>query len=252
MIGLWCGEGVLEGSGDISCDSVWYEYGVKGGDNWWLFWGEKGYFLTAWDDKIFLDQSDPFLPEYGMFPPIFHVCYSGTWIMRYGKLLMGYFWFLICATHLHCSMIHWYHPTDSQVYPYRLLVVGWVEEVVFQESRVFAEWGAPGCHIGFVFSRCDISPLPLRMYRVEVCSRLLISLVHILVGGSVPEFLGGRVLYMCMSISYRSQQRFHHIRWVQSLCCCDSMDPTCSHRLYRRFYLPGCRIASYFILSLDL
>ena len=60
--------------------------------------------------------------------------------------------------------------------------------------------------------RWDITPVPLKMFRMEIWIRLLITLVKSLVGGSRPALLGSRVLEIGLSMIYSCLQRKLHNR----------------------------------------
>ena len=158
MVVWWCGEGCLDGWVDMYCGSICTDEGGKKRYNRRGFIGDKQDYLTSRDDDIFLYHYDPVFPKSWMFPPIVLVYWSGAWIMKCSRLLMGAYLFFICATHSTWRMILCYHIVSRRKRQCYIVVVEWVEEEELIVNQVFVVWGTLGCCIGVRFNRLDLTP----------------------------------------------------------------------------------------------
>ena len=93
-------------------------------------------------------------------------------------------------------MMIYLHLIARRVNTRHLVVVGWEVVEVLLVSLVIKVPGALGCRIGVVFNSLDLPLVTHRMCRVES-----------LVGGSVSEFLGVRVMYQGRSMRCMCSQR---------------------------------------------
>ena len=104
-------------------------------------------------------------------------------------------------------MMIYLHLIARRVNTRHLVVVGWEVVEVLLVSLVIKVPGALGCRIGVVFNSLDLPLVTHRMCRVVVWSRPCPLKFQSLVGGSVSEFLGVRVMYQGRSMRCMCSQR---------------------------------------------
>ena len=108
----------------------------EGRDNWLCFLEEKKVYLPDWEDGVSLYQSGLVFQSLGCFPSIVLVYWSSARILKDGKLMTGYC-FYICTTQRSCRIILLPYPVARQGRPHHLEVFGWSEDERVKMGWIF-------------------------------------------------------------------------------------------------------------------